>query len=156
MIVGVDVSTVRICAVGLGRAGRIVLIVNERLSKIDTKTQDAAARCRDAALARAAATIGYGAAVWIEQPMGRHVRSVATVERVVGAFIANLSPSTSACLIGVTSWKAEAGMPGNAGKPAIAEFVLGRYPELAGHPQDILDACGVALAALNISRKATA
>lgn len=161
MIAGVDISTVRICAVGIAdtRLGlRLQFVVNEALRKIELEAECESTRLRDPAVLRSAQDMfAHGVtAAYIEQPMGRFVRSVAKVERQVGAFIAHLHPEISTSLIGVTAWKAAAGMPGNAGKPVIRAFVLDLFPELDGAPQDVFDAAGIALAGVNESRKASA
>lgn len=161
MIAGCDISTVRLCAAGIyERAGQpaVGFIVNEPLRAIDLATECESARLRDPAVKLAASTLfTYGCtAAYIEQPMGRHVRSIAKVERQVGAFIASMNPEISTSLIGVTAWKAAAGLPGNAGKPLIRAYVLGLFPELEGLPQDVYDAAGIALAGFNESRKASA
>lgn len=152
MIAGVDISTKLIAAVILRPAdGTLAGITTHPLAKVDTKTQDASARCRDVALGEAAGVLWAAGvtAAYIEQPMGRHVRSIAEVERVIGAFIASLHPSISVSLIGPPEWKAKAGMPGNAGKPLIADFARLHYPVLDGAPQDVCDAACIARAAFN-------
>jgi Holliday junction resolvasome RuvABC endonuclease subunit len=78
--------------------------------------------------------------------MGRQVKGVAEVERVVGSVIATVPRRVSVSLISPAEWKKIVGMKGNAQKDAIASYAVGLYPVLDGSSQDIYDASMIARA----------
>lgn len=61
--------------------------------------------------------------VWIERPMGVHIRSVADLSRVMGAVVAALPLDTSLEEITAPEWKRLIGLPGNAGKAEVRQWV---------------------------------
>jgi hypothetical protein len=151
LVAGVDVSTVLVAVVILdaSRDGFPLVHVGEHpLAKLPKEGANKATRCRDVSLRIAALGIQARGCrtVYVEQPMGRHVGSVAEVERVVGAFLARLSRGIYAELRGPSAWKADAGLPGNAAKPAIRAEAERHYPILRNRSQDACDAALIARA----------
>lgn len=99
----------------------------------------------------AADTLSWANAIWIENPMGAHPKSIATGNRAIGALlreIGGLDPVPPVNLIVPPTWKKLAGLKGNAPKPVISTRALDLYPTLAGpdYSQDICDAACIAYA----------
>jgi len=142
MIAGVDISTKGIAVVTIASTGALFSAYWFGIE--DTRL--VAERCRDWSIGDAARSCAMSDNVYVEQPMGRNIKSVAAVERIVGAFLAQVTHDIPVNIIGVTAWKALAGMSGHANKAAITAHVVAAYPQLAGKRQDIHDAAGIALA----------
>lgn len=76
--------------------------------------------------------------------MGRQVKGVAEVERVVGSVIASVPKKIAVSLIGPAEWKKIVGLKGNAQKEEIAVHAIDLYAVLSESSQDILDAAMIA------------
>lgn len=145
-ISGVDASTKAISMVILrGDTGALVSSCEYWLDK---KQTNKAERCRNIWTMPYAVELEMMmvSTVWIEQPMGKFIKGVAEVERIVGSVIAATPKDMGVSLIGPSEWKNLVGLPGNAQKPEIAIHAELIYPDLVGTSQDIHDAAMIARA----------
>lgn len=148
VIAGLDISTRMIALVVLNAQDATIARRDEfpipEISKLANKSK--AERCRVVATTGLAEALSGVTTVYVEQPMGRQIKGIAEVERVVGAVIANIPDPCAVSLITPGEWKKSAGLNGNANKEAIALRAVGLYPSLDGSSQDILDAAMIARA----------
>ncbi len=155
-IAGIDVSTKAIAVVVLSASdGSLLRWEQFDYPKLnDLPERNVTHRCRWITLDDYASFMRGVHVAQIEQPMGAHAKSVAEVERVVGAVIRSTPSKTDvAVLLGPSEWKKAAGLPGNASKVQIAAYALQLYPLLQGESQDILDASLIGRAYYNIFSK---
>lgn len=144
LIAGVDVSSKLLAIVRLDAStGALYDTLELRIRSHNNPAE----MPRDAAFALAAVTLGECGAVFIEDGMGRFPKSVALLNRVVGALLHSLViyPETSVNLYAPSVWKKLAGLKGNADKPAIKKHAKLLYPKLVGS-QDIHDAACIGYA----------
>lgn len=149
VIAGVDVSTLSIAVVVLNtRDGALVKFDEFFFPKKDKlPNKNPAERCRHIILDAYTAFMNGVSVMQVEQPMGSSIKSVAEVERVVGAVIRSTPYKTHVNPpIGPSEWKKLAGLAGNAKKPEIAVAAVRRFPLLADESQDIHDAALIAYA----------
>lgn len=147
MIVGLDISTRLIAMVTISsKDGSIVRFDEYQIPDLRRLDNNKAERCRAVADTGFQKDMRGVVAAYIEQPMGRQVKGVAEVERVVGAVIAAIPRKTSISLIAPSEWKKIVGLKGNAQKDAIREFADDIYPVLQDSSQDLHDASLIARA----------
>jgi hypothetical protein len=92
---------------------------------------------------------------WLERPMGRSIRSVADLSRVVGAVMAGIPARVLISEIPPTSWRVAVGLKGNCPKSAV----MGWADEWLGYEpvdQDAADAYAIATACRLSSERAVA
>lgn len=147
MISGIDVSTSSIAVVSLNtRTGALEKFDEYHIPDLKSLSYNKAERCRIIADTGFASGIRKSSAVYVEQPMGRQIKGVAEVERVVGSVIANVPRKVSVSLISPPEWKRIVGLGGNAGKDQIREMATAIYPVLIDSSQDLCDAAMIARA----------
>lgn len=103
----------------------------------------------------------HGPSIWIERPMGAHVRSVADLSRVMGAVICAIPAYVAVSEITPSEWKKACGLPGNAGKldvqlwaNVIAAWDSGSKAPVRSLNEHEADALGVAWACKSLSERA--
>lgn len=147
VIAGVDVSTKSIAVVVLSsKTGDVHRFDEFPIPDIRKLGNNKAERCRVIANTGFASALRRVSALYVEQPMGRQVKGVAEVERVVGSVIASVPKRVSVSLITPAEWKKIVGLKGNAQKDEIASYARQLYPVLDGSSQDIFDASMIARA----------
>jgi Holliday junction resolvasome RuvABC endonuclease subunit len=147
VIAGVDVATRNVAIVRLSEDG------GARWDQLSTDPKVPALEAVRL-LHRAALTYPWPAVVWIERPMGRHVRSVSDLSRVVGAVVAALPDRVSVSEVSPPEWKVGIGLKGNASKRDVwrwASVLIGSDPP----DQDAADALAIAWACWLASKRAT-
>ncbi len=147
MIVGLDISTRLIAMVTISsKDGSIVRFDEYAIPDLKRLDRNKAERCRAVADTGFQTQMSGVVAAYVEQPMGRQVKGVAEVERVVGAVIAAIPKETCISLISPSEWKKIVGLKGNAQKDDIREFADAIYPVLQNSSQDLHDAAMIARA----------
>lgn len=145
VIGGVDVSTKNIALVVLSpKTGDVVRLDEFPIPDLKALGNNKAERCRVIASTGFVSALKGVSAVYVEQPMGRQVKGVAEVERVVGAVIASVPKKTAVSLIAPSEWKRIVGCKGNAGKEDIRKLAEYIYPIVGGSSQDLVDAAMIA------------
>jgi Holliday junction resolvasome RuvABC endonuclease subunit len=145
VIAGIDVSTKSIALVVLSsKTGDISRFDEFLIPDLRKLGGNKAERCRVIAETGFPAALKRVTVVYVEQPMGRQVKGVAEVERVVGSVIASVPKKTSVSLITPAEWKKAVGLKGNAQKDDIRAFADELYPVLSESSQDLHDAALIA------------
>lgn len=145
VIGGIDVSTKSIALVVLSsKTGDISRFDEFPIPDLKKLDNNKAERCRVIAETGFPSALRRVSVVYVEQPMGRQVKGVAEVERVVGSVIAAVPRKTSVSLITPAEWKKAVGLKGNAQKDEIRAFADSLYPVLLESSQDLHDAALIA------------
>jgi len=144
-VAGIDFKTNWIDVVVLGIGGA-------DWERYDLSGGDAFERMRNVPIAL---NENYGQRLWwlhdcvaigIEEPQGMHKPTVAKLKGIQGAIVACLPRETLVNPIEPAKWKKLAGLPGNATKDDVAEFVRGQVEDCVGWTQDAFDAWCIAVA----------
>lgn len=147
VIGGVDVSTKSIALVVLSsKTGEVSRFDEFPIPDLKALGNNKAERCRVIAETGFVSALRRVSVLYVEQPMGRQVKGVAEVERVVGSVLACVPRKTAISLITPAEWKKIVGMKGNAQKDEIRKFADHLYPVLIESSQDIHDAAMIARA----------
>lgn len=147
MYAGLDVSTKAISVVLLREDGGLAGSCEFPLPDLKKLDGNQALRVRMVLRTGLRVYLSGSSRVYIEQPMGRFVGSIAKVERIVGACITCVPATAEAHIIDPQDWRRVNGLASKASKADVEAFIDYHYPELKGKSEDIHDAAAVARAA---------
>jgi Holliday junction resolvasome RuvABC endonuclease subunit len=148
VISGVDIG-VRVCTVATldaaGKLGWDYLRAAPKVPALEASRE----------LHAASLSYAWPGVVWVERPMGRHVRSVADLSRAVGAVVSGMPADVAVSEITPVDWRRIIGLAGNASKEQVwawARELLGEDPP----GQDEADALAICWACWLESKRAAA